>query len=59
MEGELNFDDIMGGGNNTQPMQQSSAPKLTATNTRARQQSCMVSEVDKDLLPSSDNPKPQ
>lgn len=57
MDNELDFNDILGGGNgSTKPegtKQQPIAPKLTTTSTRARQQSCMVSEVDKDLLPSS------
>lgn len=60
MEGELNFNDIIGGGDDKKDnLQQSTAPKMSATNTRARQQSCMITEVDKDLLPSNVTSKPQ
>ena len=60
MEGELNFDDILSGGESKhEPNKQTTAPKLSATNTRARQQSCMVTDVDKDLLPSGTSAKPQ
>jgi hypothetical protein len=32
---------------------------MSATDTRARQQSCMVNDVDKDLLPSNATAKQQ
>ena len=67
MDQELDFSKIMAG--EEQPQQQSNLTipahdkKMTKTDTRARQQSCMVSEIDKDLvtpilvqLPSSTKP---
>lgn len=63
---ELNFDDIMSG---KDPKAEEEAQKaketvLKSTETRQRQQSCMVSDIDKDLvspistqLPSSTKPK--
>lgn len=63
---ELNFDDIVSG---KDPKAEEEAKKaqetvLKSTETRQRQQSCMISEIDKDLvttiltqLPSGAKPK--
>jgi hypothetical protein len=45
---ELNFDDILAG--NDQPALKGKTPKQS--DTRVRQQSCMIDEVDKDLVKS-------
>jgi hypothetical protein len=49
---ELNFDDIVSGKDPKQVQQNQSAQdtKLKQTETRARQQSCMIHEIDKDLV---------
>lgn len=51
IEMELNFEDILAGKDVKQgePKQQQDV-KLKQTDTRARQQSCMIHEVDKDLV---------
>jgi hypothetical protein len=49
---ELDFGDILSG-KETKPANEgvpSKDNKLKPTETRARQQSCMISEVDKDLV---------
>ena len=50
---ELNFDDIVAGKDpEAQKKEEEKANeiKLKQTETRARQQSCMISEIDKDLV---------
>jgi hypothetical protein len=49
---ELNFDDIVSGKDPKQVAQNKPGqdPKLKQTETRARQQSCMIHEIDKDLV---------
>ena len=46
---ELNFNDILAGKDQKEPPKQKKL-ELKQTDTRARQQSCMISEVDKDLV---------
>lgn len=46
---ELNFNDILAGKDPKQPPKEKKI-ELKQTDTRARQQSCMISEVDKDLV---------
>lgn len=50
---ELNFDDILSGkeAKPNQSTQKTQEVKLKQTETRARQQSCMINEIDKDLVP--------
>ena len=50
---ELNFNDILEGKDTTAKKEETKANdvKLKQTDTRARQQSCMISEIDKDLVP--------
>ena len=48
---ELDFDKIIQGEDqNKAPELKEKEKKMTQTDTRARQQSCMISEVDKDLV---------
>jgi formiminotetrahydrofolate cyclodeaminase len=49
---ELNFEDIVSGKEpkHVNEEKQAQETKLKQTETRARQQSCMISEVDKDLV---------
>lgn len=49
---ELNFDDIVSGKEPKQTNETKKAEeiKLKPSETRARQQSCMISEIDKDLV---------
>ena len=49
---ELDFDKIMKGEDQAAQKKEAEekAKKLTQTDTRARQQSCMISEVNKDLV---------
>ena len=46
---ELNFNDILAGKEQKAPKENKKV-ELKQTDTRARQQSCMISEVDKDLV---------
>jgi len=53
LEMELNFDDILTGKDvKPVPSKPQEDKKLKQTDTRARQQSCMIHEVDKDLVTS-------
>lgn len=55
-EDELDFDAILRGDDPTpinKPNKEDKAIKVSETDTRKRQQSCQVKDVDKDLLPTS------
>jgi hypothetical protein len=47
---ELDFNKILDGHDQTSEGKQT-AKKLTQTETRARQQSCMITDIDKSLVP--------
>lgn len=55
---ELNFDDILAGKDAKPEANKAEQPKLKPTDVKQRQQSCMIHEIDKDLvpLPSSSYP---
>jgi hypothetical protein len=48
---ELNFDDILSGKEVKEPSNpKTEQPKLKPTDVKQRQQSCMIHEIDKDLV---------
>ncbi len=50
MEPELDFNDIVSGKDQAPKITEKKVA-ITETDTRARQQSCMIKDVDKDLVP--------
>lgn len=59
---ELNFDDILSGKDAKPQSNPNEAPKLKPSDVKQRQQSCMIHEIDKDLVshpPLSSHPIPR
>jgi len=59
---ELNFDDILSGKEAKPQSNANEAPKLKPSDVKQRQQSCMIHEIDKDLVtppPPSSQPIPK